>query len=69
MKPTPSSPSPESVEKEIYFRIAPALLNAGLMTFREIDATLRQSGLEFKARDIRAMAKQDAWMTEEGLLS
>ena len=46
----------------IYFRIAPVLLVAGLMTFDEVDATLRQAGIEFTKEQILAMAAADSWM-------
>lgn len=52
-------------KEPIYFRIAPALFKAGLMTLREVSDTLREAGVEFNAVQIRAMADADSWMIEE----
>jgi hypothetical protein len=49
-------------DEAIYFRVAPALFKAGLMSLAELDATLRQTGLEFTAVELRAMAIADSWM-------
>jgi hypothetical protein len=57
--------NPDGTDKEILFRIAPALCLMGMITAEELLLSFKNAELDFDMAELEQMLKQDTWMVAE----